>query len=712
MAVLSKIRERSLALIAIIGLALFAFVLDPSTLSDFFSSSKVNEIGEVSGETISKEEFAEALENYKKQTGNRVSEMQAAQTVWDNLVREKIYSIQLEKAGITVGEEDVIAELIEQPSVKDNPQFQNEAGFFDKSKFIQFLATTRENDADLWAAWQNYMASIKANLQRNTYNNLVSAGLGASLKEGELQYLNDNTKIAAEYLYVPYTSIPDSLVTVTTSDISSYIKENEKDFMVKASRDISYVKFEVKPSFEDEEEIKNEVAKLMEDNTAYSSVTKGEIKVEGFKNATNLNVFFEENNSDLPLETSFKYKNQVSKEIVDQVFDAKEGAVFGPYKDGDYFKVTKVTAVSRMPDSVKARHILIPFIGSRAATLDTKLSEAEASKRADSLVRVLKRNRRKFPALAKAFSADQSNAEKGGSLDKFSYSRMVPEFRDYAFANKRGDIGVAQTDFGFHVIEIEAQTGFQKVVKLATFGKLIVPSENTENEIFQKAEKFSLAVSENGKFFEAASESKYNTQPAIGLTILGENIPGLGNQREIVRWTFEGDSEIGDYKRFDIEGGHVVAFITGKTNEGLMSPSKAMNRVRPLLLNEKKAEIIKQKFSGNTLEEIAASVNTAVKSATDVTFKTPTISGVGFEPKVVGAMSYAKIDKLYKGIAGNRGVFAFVITKRELPTALPTYESTRNQIAQQRKNQTIQLFNAVKEASEIEDYRASYYGVN
>jgi hypothetical protein len=40
MAVLSKIRERSMFLIIIIGLALFAFVLDPSTLGDFLTLVK------------------------------------------------------------------------------------------------------------------------------------------------------------------------------------------------------------------------------------------------------------------------------------------------------------------------------------------------------------------------------------------------------------------------------------------------------------------------------------------------------------------------------------------------------------------------------------------------------------------------------------------------------------------------------------------------
>ncbi|WP_240614590.1 SurA N-terminal domain-containing protein [Polaribacter filamentus] len=93
MAVLSKIRERSMFLIIIIGLALFAFVLDPSTLGDFFTSSKVNEIGEINGESISREEFVQELEDYKQQAGGQVSEMQAAKTVWDNILRKKYIKI-------------------------------------------------------------------------------------------------------------------------------------------------------------------------------------------------------------------------------------------------------------------------------------------------------------------------------------------------------------------------------------------------------------------------------------------------------------------------------------------------------------------------------------------------------------------------------------------------------------------------------------------
>ena len=89
MAILSKIREKSIFLIVVVGLALFAFVLDPSTLEDFFSSSKVNTVAVVDGEKISREEYAKALDNNKTNSNSGNSDMQAAKTVWEKLLREK-----------------------------------------------------------------------------------------------------------------------------------------------------------------------------------------------------------------------------------------------------------------------------------------------------------------------------------------------------------------------------------------------------------------------------------------------------------------------------------------------------------------------------------------------------------------------------------------------------------------------------------------------
>ncbi len=679
-------------LIIIIGLALFAFVLDPSTLGDFFNSSKVNEIGEVNGEVISRQEFAAEVEQYKQQVGRRVSEMQATKTVWDNIVRKKIYKNQLSEAGITVGETDVWNEIIKDPSLKTNPQFLNEAGLFDEFKLKQFIKTSLEKKSKITTS----LNKIRDNKEVSIYNNLVAAGLGASLKEGETAYFTENTKLNSQFVFVPYSTISDSLVTITKSEVKAYIKANPSTFKVEESRDISFVKFDITATLADEEVLKTNVATLIED----------------FKLATDENQFLNENNSDLNLDLSIKFKNNVNQTVASEIFNGVKGAVFGPYKDQGFFKVSKIVEVLKMPDSVKASHILIPFVGSQRATPDVTRTEEQAIKLADSILNAVDRNIGKFKILAKKFSSDKSNSEKAGDLDWFGYTRMTPAFRDFCFTNPEGTMGVVQTPFGFHVIKIDYQKNNQKVLKLATFGRKIIASEATENAVFQKAEQFALAVSKSTNFSEVAKENNYITKPAIGLKVLDESVAGLGNQRNIVSWAFGKNTETKDFKRFDLEGSHVVAFLSNKTSKGLMSVEKATSRVRPILLNEKKAKLIGNQLEGATLDAIATANNTTVKTSNGVTLKSPTLSGAGAEPKVVGAMFNAELNKIYSNIEGDRGVYAFMVTNKELPTALPNYETARKKISEARKRLTYKMYEAIKKASDIEDNRASLYSAN
>jgi peptidylprolyl isomerase/peptidyl-prolyl cis-trans isomerase D len=714
MAILSKIREKSVFLIVVVGLALFAFVLDPSTLQDFFSSSKINEVGEVNGESISRQEYANALDNYKTSTQNRASDMQAARTVWNNLLREKIYGKQLEEAGITIGENDVWQQMVSQQFVQSNPQFQNELGIFDEDKFKLFLRDLQDQEDNAqWLAWDDYKNRLGINLQRDTYNNLVNAGLGASLKEGKYQYEEENTQISADFVFIPFNSIPDSLVRVMKSEVETYVKNNEKSFQVEASRDISYVQFDIKPSQEDKDAIKNTVAGFLED----SKDERG-IESVGFKNATDYPLFFDENESDIQFAESWFMKANLPTVITDDVLDSKVGDTFGPFEEGNFFKITKVVEILKRPDSVQSSHILIPYLGSRSANQSTTKTEAEAQKSADSIFKLVRRNKKKFAEIADEINPDGSKG-KGGDIGWFTHTQAFsrnfdPNYAEYIFDNKTGSVGVVKSDFGFHVIRIDEQKNKQDVFKLVTFGRQILPSTETENEIFQKAEKFALAVSEkDGNFNDAARDNNYIVKPAIGLKVLEERVPGIpGNNRGVIQWAFDKESSVGDFKRFDIDKGYILALLTGKTKEGVQDASKAINKVRPILVNEKKAKLIIEKMNGASLNDIATSNGVNVRNVNNVSLKSPSLSGVGNDPKVVGAMYYAKENQLYNYIEGVRGVFAFVVTKKEAPTALPNYETSRNLLAQERKNLTVKIFDALKNTADIEDNRAFFHGVN
>jgi len=711
MAVLSKIRERSLFLIIIIALALFSFVLSGLFQGNIFSKT-ASYIGEVNGETISREEFAQQVEFYRARSNGRATNSQNVNNAWNSLVREKIYQTQLEKSGVVVGEKDIWDALVEQISSQNSPQFTNEVGLFDPEKLKEYIATLKDNSEDdengkaAWLSWTNYEREVKKGLEQNTYNALIRAGLGSTLLEGENDYFFQNTSVDVDYVYVPFTSIQDSLISVSTDEIKQYAKDHAKEYTVKESRDIQFVEFKIAATQEDENEIKNELLNMIDDHEEYSNAAKSNVMVKGFRNAVNMADFNAENESDTPFDPAFYNKGALPKILADSLFDLNKGDIYGPYKDNGFYKLSKIIDVKQLPDSVKASHILIPFIGSATADASVTQNEAQAQKMADSILTVVKTSSGKFEELAMELSVDKVSGAKGGDLGWFVYKTMIPEFRDYSFENGIGDMGVVKSQFGFHIIRIDDQKNRQKNIQVATFSRKINPSEKTENEVFEKAETFASELTSGKDMTELAKEQNLNVRAVLSLEVFDDNIAELGSQRQIVRWTFEPISEEGDVRRFDIDNGYAVVKLTAKNKAGL---SVKGQNVRNILIREKKVELISERSTGSTLDEIAQQNNVSKGSSMAVSNASPVFSGAGRFVDIAGVVTGLEENVLTKDIVGKSGMAFAVVTKKTLPTALQNYNGNKKNLERSLKGRSLQIFEALKENSEIEDNRAVFY---
>ncbi|WP_299553843.1 SurA N-terminal domain-containing protein [Seonamhaeicola sp.] len=711
MAILNKIRQKTLVLILVIAMALFAFVL--SGLFDgsaSFSDKSQSVVGSVNGKDISREDFQVKVENLQRQMGPNATTTQVMNRVWDQEVRQAVLETQFEALGITV-EQDQMRDLIK-ASLATNPQFLNEAGLFDENKLNEFIANLKEiaprpgyigGQPLTYSDWVNYEQNIAANALQQNYFNLVKAGLTGTLSEGELEHKLDGNKIDIKFVQVPYTSIPDSIVKVSKSEISSYINDNKKEYEVEASRDIRFVEFEEVASIADETAIIKELSTLLNgrlvDDTGRKDTIVAFSKVKNDQEYINLN-------SDIKFNERFVFKSGLPAQVADSLFNLGVGETYGPYKENGYFKISKLIAEKNIPDSAKVRHILIPFIGSQSAAPDVTLTEDQAKERADSLLTVIKRDRSKFPELVTAFSSDQGSIAKEGRYDWHPYNTMVPEFNDFEFEGKVGDLGVVKTVFGFHIIEIEGQKSKKRAVQVGTIAREIEPSEETTSRIFREASKFEIAAAD--KDFEAlATESSYTVKPVNGIKALDESIPGVGNQRPIVRWAFEEEAEVGDIKRFNIPGGYVVAQLVAKHEEGLMTVEDATAKVLPIIRKQKKAELIKERVSATTLEDLAAAESTTVRNASAINMKTPTISGAGNEPLVVGTAFGLNEGDTSGLIEGEKGVYMVQVTKVTPAVELDNYQAAANRVELQ-KSTTVnsKLYNALKAVADIEDNRA------
>ncbi|MFD0863693.1 peptidylprolyl isomerase [Sungkyunkwania multivorans] len=703
MAILGKIRQRSIFLILVIGMALFAFVI--SGVFDAQGQNGVSDsIATVNGEDIAAGDFRAQVDAIERQYGGNVSTTQVVNMVWNQKLRSEILGQEIEAAGIDVGADKVAEILAQNQGYASDPRFQNAAGLFDKAKFAEWVNEQKENDPEQYAFWTRQEQGIRDNAKEQTYFNLIKAGMGATLKEGELNYRLENDKVNINFVQIPYTSIADSLVEVTKGEIKKYIEAHESEFKVEASRDVQFVLFEEKPSKEDEEAAKKAITERLSQQISYNDVSKLTDTVPSFANANDVAEYVN-SFSDVGYEDKFVAREEMTTSFADTLFALSVGQIYGPYKDGEFYKLTKMVEKDEN-GSAKASHILIAYEGALRANPDIKRTKEEAEVKAQELLAKAKADKGNFAELAKTES-DGPSASKGGDLGWFTPGAMVPAFNDFVFGNDAGSLGVVETDFGFHVILVEEK---RVAVKLATIAQKVEVSETTSNLLFNEATKFEIATGGEKAFSDVAQENNYTVRRGDKLDDMADGLPGLTNQRSIIRWAFNPETEIGNVRKFNYAGGYAVVQLTGQTEKGLMSVEDASSRVLPILRKQKKAKMIKEKNNAKTLAELASANATSVKTASALTMKNPTIGGAGREPKVVGAAFALEQGETSGLIEGQNGVYMVEVTNVTKAVDLDSYLTYANTLKGELEGKVnSEVFNALKKKADIEDNRAEFY---
>ncbi len=697
MAVLSKIRQRSLLLILVIGFCLLAFII-----GDLFNSGQFNQtskdVGSVNGKDIAFEDFRIKVSNVEKSGQQGMTSIQAVNRVWDQEVAIALLSAEFDKLGIRAGEQHIIEALKTDQSIGQNPMFLNEAGKFDIVKFKEYLKsnpeqkqfiTEREKDAELNARYQ-------------IYNTLVKAGMYTTQSEGKLKYEMEMNKANFDYVAVLYSSIKDSDVKVTDAEIIEYMKKNEKKYKADENRDVEYVLISDKASAEDENEVKASLNALMNTRVVYNQATGKNDTLPGFKNTANTMEFVNAN-SDIPYDSTYVTKQALPAAHAEILFNLPAGEVYGPYIRDGYYCLSKSYG-RKAGSNAKASHILISYEGTQVPNKKEVRTKEQAKAKAESLLAQVKANPGMFIMLALS-NSDDSSAQQGGDLGYFSQGQMVKPFNDFVFNNAVGTIGLVETDFGYHIINV---TDKQDAVRMATIAQRIQPSDATTDKLYTQAVKFEMDA--NAKDFEkTAKEAGLTVNPSVKVKQMDEMVGGLGAQRQIVRWAFENDTEVGDVKRFEVANlGNVIVKLKKVNEEGLTAVDAARPMVEPILKNKKKAEKIKAKMKGATLEAIATASGVAVQNIADVTLEGANLPGAGPEKKVVGTVFVTAVNKVSAPIEGNSGVFVVKPTAITKAPAIKDFKDYTAKIKGQVGGYSGRVIPALKAEAEIEDNRASF----
>lgn len=322
MAVLQKIRQRSLLLILVIGFSLLAFIVQDLYRKGGLSQTS-KDVGTINGKGISFEDFRIKVSNVEK-SGQGVTSTQAANRVWDQEVSIALLTAEFDKLGIRVGENHIMEIFKADQNIAQNPTFLNAAGKFDVAKFKEFFKANPDQAENLKEREKD--AALNAKFQ--IYNSLIKAGVYTTESEGKFKYGMEANKVNFDYVSVLFSTIKDSDVKISDEEITNYMKTNEKKYKAEESREIQYVLIEDKASPEDENEVKASVNALLSSRIVYNQATGKNDTLPGFKGAKDA-IEFVNTNSDKPYDSTYISKKDLPSQFADQLFNLAPGEVFG-----------------------------------------------------------------------------------------------------------------------------------------------------------------------------------------------------------------------------------------------------------------------------------------------------------------------------------------------------------------------------------------------
>ena len=729
MSVLESIRKKTGLLVGIIAVALIIFVLE-SALSSGRSLFGTNErtVGTIAGKNIDYNDFqaklAVAMQNYE-QNGQKVDEetkQNLVGEVWKQFIADYVLKASYNASGINVGEDElydlmvthphqiVVTQLSDKQTGKAYPNFAKPDGTLDPAKLAGFVQQMTPEQEAYWKKVEDFVHDTR---MAEKYNNLLKKGLYTTEAEGRAEFEKQTNSYNVSYVGQRYSTVSDSAVKISDDDMQVFYSNHTYLFKyLETTRKIDYVAFDAFATAEDIDDIKKQMSDIAYD----------------FKNKKTLgedSALMQAENENNTVDIGLFKKNMISPEVDSSIFIAEKGTVYGPFQENNSIKVIKLEGKVDVLDSAKVRHILISYAGG-GASQDVKRSKVQAKKMADSLLGFLKKDIKKFPEYVKNFSDDGGKKMPPTKKEGEYYmgkdgdygwmnekSGFVQSFKDFGLQGKKGELGVVESQFGYHIMEVmDVSKSATLKYKLATIQRKIQPSEKTLNTINLKASEFAGKYNTGELFDKGLEEQKLNKRLADNIKEGDKQIPGMENPKELVRWLYQ--AKKGDISTaFQFGNRFVVAKVSETREKGIAPLNQVKEEVTVLAKKEKKAESFIKEFDANlagvkTPQDLATKMKLTVDQMNNLVFSSYAVSGLGKEDAMCGAASALQPNILSKSIKGQNGVFVACVTEKK--TVAGTYskaiQSATNISLSSRVD--YEAAEALKTMANIEDHKAKF----
>jgi peptidyl-prolyl cis-trans isomerase D len=723
MITIGKIREKSGLLIGVIGGALLLFILGSVLQTMGMTAGEANPRGEIYGEPIDEMELTNLIElftnNMKAQAAREGREFDeqdaknAEDQAWNEYVRRTLLDKEFEALGIEVGEDEIDAFIFGTDGAQANPMiaqyFPDSLGRgVDMNMLNDFIRKAEDGEQvqngvdefgqptyfiynDFWMELRN---EIKTQRKAMKYVTLIERGHYVTSLEAQEEYYAQNEVKNIAYIFRPYYTSETASLELTEEEFKAFYEENKNHpkYKQKASRSLQYITMDIRPSAED--------------------MQRGVTRLEGMKKlfaeAENDSLFVMANSEIKQFSRTQPYRSGLSEgqpgtypaSIDEEIQNAQEGTVVGPYRNGERVEIAKVLGF-QTEKQAWVRHILIKA-GPGAISFE------DAQKKADSLVAVIKK-KNNFVELVKQVSEDPGSIQNNGEYKWFQEGQMVTEFNDFSFKEAIGKLGTVQTTYGIHIVEVlgrrDAKLPYLGVVSIG-----VEPSEATILAYEQRAKDFWSLVDETPEDFEKiATDSGLFARP---ISVFEENPSVFGfspvAQNQILRFGFSKSAKALDISEPIKDGNrYVVVQLVKIKLEGVPDLEDARQAMETDAKNKLIGDrYIKEMGSSTDLNKISSKYDVPVQNA-EVTFASSNVGNSGNEPVVIGALySGLKDGNVTKPIAGKQGVYVVKIVETIKPMATTDYSATQQDVTNRLFGSTSRnaLQSLIKYA-DVKDYR-------
>ena len=712
MATLQKIRNRGPLLVAVIGIALFAFVAGDAWKAIQPHQGR-QDVGEINGEAISAQDYQTLVDEYSEvikmtQGTTALNDDQMNQVkdqVWQSYINNKLIEAEAEKLGLKVSDAE-IQNIIEQgvhPLLMQTPFRNPQTGAFDKDMLKKFLveyanlgATANQLPAQyveyyrqMGAFWNFIEKTLKQSLLAEKYQSLITKSLLSNPVAAEDAFAARTQQTDVLLAAVPYSSVADSTITISDDEIRALYKQKKESYkQLMETRNIKYIDVLVTPSEADRAELLNEV-------TEYANQ---------LKDATEMAAFIRSTGSVVPFSEVAINKAVYPSDIATRIDSVKIGEVYGPYYNqaDDSYNAMMVMGKEAIADSIQFRQIQV-----YAETAD------KTKTLADSIYTALKGGA-DFAKIAEIYGQTGESTwltaqnYEGAALDadNAKYIKTLINGKKNELAN----IELGQMNIVLQVLDKKA---VKDKYQIAVIKRPIEFSKETYNKAYNDFSQFVAQNTTLDKLVENAEESGYRLLERADFRNNEHYVGGVKNTREALKWIFEAnEGEVSPLYECG-ENNHLMVVALEKINPaGYRNINAVADMLRMEIAREKKAEKILASMNGVTSFEQAKGVANAVTDTIKhITFGAPAFVSLtrASEPTLGAVASMSEVNKVSAPIKGNAGVYVMQVINKDKTTEEFETKSEESTLSMMSTRYASTFINDLFERANVKDDRYLYF---